>query len=60
MARTPTMPAAHDLAIGFLTSLVSGVFAIRFLLRTVGRGRFEWFGVYCVAAGAAMWAVFTR
>jgi len=60
MLQTPTMPRALDLGIGFLASFVAGVFAIRFLLRMVGRGRFEVFGVYCIAMGAAMWAVFAR
>ncbi len=60
MMQTPSMPPAHDLAIGFLTSFVAGVWAIRFLLRMVGRGRFEWFGIYCVVVGAVMWRVFAR
>lgn len=40
-----------QLAVGFLVSLVSGAFAIRWLLAVVRRGRLTGFGVYCMAAG---------
>ncbi len=50
----PSGPMPHPavLAAGFVASLVSGVVAIRLLLRVVGRGRFEFFGVYCLAFAA--------
>lgn len=37
---------------GILTAFVSGLIAIRALLFLVRRGRFEWFGVYCMVMGA--------
>jgi undecaprenyl-diphosphatase len=39
-------------AIGIVTAFLSGLVAIRLLLHLVRRGRFEWFGVYCIALGA--------
>jgi undecaprenyl-diphosphatase len=38
-------------AAGIFTAFVSGLFAIKVLLKLVRRGRFEWFGVYCMAVG---------
>lgn len=38
-------------AIGILVAFLSGLAAIRMLLKLVRRGRFEWFGVYCVLFG---------
>ena len=38
--------------LGILTAFLSGLLAIRLLLHLVRRGRFEWFGVYCIALGA--------
>jgi undecaprenyl-diphosphatase len=38
-------------AIGILVAFLSGLAAIRLLLRLVRRGRFEWFGVYCIGFG---------
>lgn len=37
--------------IGIAAAFLSGLVAIRMLLALVGRGRFEWFGVYCVIVG---------
>ncbi len=37
---------------GILAAFASGLIAIRALLFLVRRGRFEWFGVYCMAVGA--------
>lgn len=39
-------------AIGFIAALASGCAAILILLRAVKRGRFEFFGIYCLLAGA--------
>lgn len=41
-----------QLIVGFLVSLISGAFAIKWLLAVVRRGRLAGFGVYCIAAGA--------
>ena len=38
-------------AIGILVAFLSGLAAIRLLLKLVRRGRFEWFGVYCIGVG---------
>lgn len=47
------------LAVGFAAALVSGVFAIRFLVALLRRGAFHRFAPYCWFAGAATvaWAV---
>ncbi len=37
--------------IGIATAFISGLVAIRALLHLVRRGRFEWFGIYCLAVG---------
>lgn len=44
------VPAAQSAA-AFVAALASGSFAILILLRAVKRGRFELFGLYCLAAG---------
>jgi undecaprenyl-diphosphatase len=46
-------------AIGIVTAFLCGLGAIRILLKLVGRGRFEWFGVYCVVLGLTV-LVLTR
>ncbi len=43
---------AEILAAGFVISFLVGYASIAALLRIVKRGRFGWFGVYCVMAGA--------
>ncbi|MEE9166289.1 MAG: undecaprenyl-diphosphate phosphatase [Candidatus Neomarinimicrobiota bacterium] len=44
------------LAVGFVTSVLIGVVALRFLLHILVRGRFHWFGIYCLIAGiSSMW-----
>jgi undecaprenyl-diphosphatase len=40
------------ITVGIVTAFVSGLIAIRALLFLVRRGRFEWFGVYCLVMGA--------
>lgn len=39
------------LAVGFLSAFGVGVISLRFLLRILLKGRFHWFGVYCLALG---------
>ena len=39
------------IAAGIVAAFLSGLIAIRALLFLVRRGRFEWFGVYCMAMG---------
>ncbi len=41
------------ITIGILAAFGSGLLAIRMLMHLVGRGRFEWFGIYCIAFGLA-------
>ena len=43
----------------FLAALVSGVFAIRFLVQLLRRGRFHVFAPYCAVVGSLtlLWAV---
>ncbi len=45
-------------ALAFFAALAAGCVAIVVLLRTVRRGRFELFGLYCLAAGGAALALF--
>ncbi len=47
-------------SLGALVSLVSGWFAIEFLLRVIRRGQFFAFGIYCLVVGAAGWIYFSR
>ena len=42
---------------GAAVAAVVGWLAIGGLIRLLGRGRFHWFGFYCVAAGAATFAL---
>ena len=51
------VPAAPSAA-AFAAALASGCIAILLLLRAVKRGRFELFGLYCLAAGALALAIF--
>jgi len=39
------------LAAGFIAAYLSGVFACRFMLETVRRGKLIWFAAYCAVAG---------
>lgn len=38
-------------AAGFMTSFVVGVIALKFLLSVLVKGKFHWFGVYCLVLG---------
>jgi len=51
----PAREAFWPLAVGFCAALLSGLVAIRLLLRVVSGGRFYLFGIYCVIAGAFGW-----
>ncbi len=48
---TPVLP----LIVGFICALISGVVAIKFLLRLVGRTSYAWFGAYRILLGAILW-----
>ncbi|HLV33078.1 MAG TPA: undecaprenyl-diphosphate phosphatase, partial [Chitinispirillaceae bacterium] len=39
------------MGLGFLTSLIIGIFALRLLLKFVNQGKLHYFGFYCVVAG---------
>ncbi len=52
------MPSAQDLniwplAVGFVTAFVAGLFACRWMIRLVNRGKLVWFALYCLIVGAA-------
>jgi undecaprenyl-diphosphatase len=53
----PHLVDPAGIAVGILAAFFSGLLAIRALMGLVRRGRFEWFGVYCVAAGLAALAL---
>ncbi|MFH1144594.1 MAG: undecaprenyl-diphosphate phosphatase [Candidatus Eisenbacteria bacterium] len=52
------MGAAY--AAGFAAALISGLVAIRLLVWLTRRGRFHWFGFYCIAAGIGAWIWLAR
>jgi undecaprenyl-diphosphatase len=41
------------MGLGFLTSLIIGIFALKLLLKFVNQGKLHYFGFYCVIAGLA-------
>jgi undecaprenyl-diphosphatase len=45
---------ATTLGLGFFTSLVIGYFSLILLVALIKKGKFPWFGYYCVAVGAAV------
>jgi undecaprenyl-diphosphatase len=47
---------ALSLAVGFAVSLVIGYLSLILLVTLMKRGKFQWFGYYCVAVGAAVLA----
>jgi undecaprenyl-diphosphatase len=53
MAHASTLGSVDPVGvtIGAITAFVASMAAIRLVLRLVRRGRFEWFGAYCVALG---------
>lgn len=54
-ARHETMPnfSLWHLLIGFIVSFAVGFVALSLLIRMLQRGKFAWFGYYCLAAAAA-------
>jgi undecaprenyl-diphosphatase len=42
-------------AVGMLLSFAAGLFALRFLSAVLERGRWKYFGFYCLAAAAVIW-----
>jgi undecaprenyl-diphosphatase len=42
---------------GFLTSLIVGWISLKFLISLIKKGRFYWFGVYCIIIGSACWMI---
>jgi len=42
-----------QLAIGFLSAFVSGLFACRFMIEVVKKAKLHWFALYCAIVGAA-------
>lgn len=50
--------AALPSAVAFTAAFASGCLAVLLLLRAVKRGRFEFFGIYCLVAGAIALAIF--
>lgn len=42
---------------GGITAYLSGLIAITILMKVIQRGRFFWFGIYCIVAGAFGYAV---
>jgi len=45
------MEAIEILTAGFFTSFVIGVIALKFLLTVLAKGKFHWFGIYCLVLG---------
>ena len=43
--------AATAYVLGFMAAFVSGLFAVYLVLRTIKKGKFEYFGYYCFGAG---------
>lgn len=43
------------LIIGFVSSLLVGWIALKWLLRLIKSGKFHWFGVYCILIGLLSW-----
>ena len=51
MASPPSQGFLVVLVVGFIVSYLSGLFAIKFLMAVVRRGRFDYFAWYCFAIG---------
>ena len=43
--------AAMAYFLGFVAAFVSGLFAVYLVLKTIQRGKFEYFGYYCFVVG---------
>lgn len=44
--------------LGFITSLIVGIFALKLLLKFVDQGKLHYFGYYCIAAGVTCLLIF--
>jgi len=49
---------AMPLIVGFLCSLIVGIFACQLVLKVVAKGKLSYFGIYCLLVGAA--AIFIK
>ena len=47
----PDIESVMVLVVGFATSVAVGIISLNLLLRILVRGRFHWFGVYCLVMG---------
>jgi len=45
------MPSIEYLAVGFLASFFTGLWACRFMVKLVKASRLHWFSIYCIIAG---------
>lgn len=43
--------------VGFVSSLIVGWISLRFLMRLLKKGRFYWFGIYCIIIGIMCWVI---
>jgi len=48
---------ALPLVVGFLCSLIVGIFACELVLKVVLKGKLRYFGIYCLIVGAVAIAV---
>jgi len=48
---------ATEVFAGFFAAAVSGYFVIKWLMAVIQRGRFSWFGYYCLLTGAVSLAI---
>lgn len=46
-----TLVIDSGLLVGFLSSFVVGIAALKLLLNTLSSGKFHWFGIYCLGLG---------
>ena len=60
LSGSPSWSALWPMLVGMVVALLSGVFAIRWLLVILGRGRLVGFAYYCWAAGVTGLAIFWR
>jgi undecaprenyl-diphosphatase len=43
--------------IGMICSFIAGLLALRWLSRWLEQGRWQWFGIYCLVAAAAVFLI---
>lgn len=51
--------SALEMALGFAVSAIVGYFSIKWLVSLLQRGRFWWFGVYCLGMGVFTFLLFS-